>query len=422
MNRWKICRHYGQIIPGDEQRIHATSSQRPKQIIIRYIIYNSMNTTATTCTTTNRLRIGLFTALTILSFVLVPVFFNDLTPYSYNRRRSSYFGLLQKQRSVDLSLSSNKNRTPGVDIIIAGYPKCGTTTLLKIMVEHPEIDMVEYEVCGRILHGKDSIEIMQGAIDELFQSFQSSDNNNIQEQKRYSAVKCPNIVQNVAPVLPLLEALNPDMKVVIGLRHPVLYFESHYNYKATHLQNFAPNETSPDPYQLIGGIDHSWLNVYSDFARFEQTLVQFGKVDYNSTTDSEFLSHFPNSLSNKHFNVINSSFPIFLYEISQLSDANEDRAELFRNDLQRFLGLSTAFPPIVPHNVNHKKDLHPNALHICDEKYRALRQTLISRSVPTRRWIRDKFMKSDQVIVGGGDNGGHFLELMRQWSQDPCED
>jgi hypothetical protein len=149
------------------------------------------------------------------------------------------------------------------------------------------------------------------------------------------------------------------------------------------------------------------MNVYSDFARYEETLMRFGKVPVDLD-------------SIDRVRMVNTSSQIFLYEIGQMSDENESRATTFRNDLQKFFELKSPFPPIIPRNVNTRTKTHPNAIHICDDRYNDLRETLIARSYTTRHWIRDKFMKSEEVMIGGDDKGAHFLELLDQWSEDPC--
>ena len=65
---------------------------------------------------------------------------NDDAEYKTTSRKFNHVQSLRKP-----VLSNSNHHHDGIDIFIGGYPKCGTTSLLKIMGEHPEINMLSYE-------------------------------------------------------------------------------------------------------------------------------------------------------------------------------------------------------------------------------------------------------------------------------------
>jgi hypothetical protein len=107
-------------------------------------------------------------------------------------------------------------------------------------------------------------------------------------------------------------------------------------------------------------------------------------------------------------------YKVFLYSIEQLDDDNEERAEAFRLDLQRFLRLGEPFPAFRKENMNRM--IKPETIDICGERFRELRTILIQQGNNTMKWMKD-FIQSDDVFVGGKE---YFVSLIHKWGDDPC--
>jgi hypothetical protein len=145
--------------------------------------------------------------------------------------------------------------------------------------------------------------------------------------------------------------------------------------------------------------------------------------------------------------------PLFLYEISQLSDKNATRASALRKDLQYFLELDQPISPMIwfkpgrnQSSIPAKKMINERKIDICESKYgknvkRAalisflppsgthcphllllklddIRGVLMEQAVNTSLWIRQYFVHSPTVTISSKD---YFVnELMPSWERDPC--
>ena len=129
-----------------------------------------------------------------------------------------------------------------------------------------------------------------------------------------------------------------------------------------------------------------------------------------------------------------SSYPftgnMFIMESSQVGDDNTDRTQLFRNDLERFLGLeynqlndiASGERTNVQHSHSHlsnKEFLDKNQIDICEEQHSPVRDVLVKNGIKASRWIEDYLLKSPRVVVSSKD---YFLELIAKWKLDPCNE
>jgi hypothetical protein len=299
-----------------------------------------------------------------------------------------------------------KEKSPKIDFIVAGFPKCGTSTLVYTFEEHPETQMSATEYCDL---GRDD-RTDEEAMEHLEQMIQSEFNETKSGIKL--GFKCPNAIRFIQN-MKRIESQNPNAKVIIGVRHPVRYFESYYNYRVVALNTDRKHKggEAPSPYDLIGDRTVSWRGVFTESARYEEALMQMGKVKLNDYEETFLREH-------DDLNLVPTSLQVFLYEVDQLADENEDRKKKMQTDMQQVLGLKKPIGNFGHRNVNAKKGTFDNSINICDEKFRELRNILVRRGEKTSIWIRDKFIESSEVFVGGDRD--YFLELISGWGKDPC--
>lgn len=214
-------------------------------------------------------------------------------------------------------------------------------------------------------------------------------------------------VRNMIGIDRLVRNTHTNTKLVIGIRNPVLFFQSFYNYRITELYNRGLSRKNiPPPESLIG--NKSWKQVSTDLAQYEFSLMQLAKV---TLMPKELLG-----MASKGLILTPNPYKVFLYSIDQLEDDNESRTNEFRADMQRFLELQDPIEPFPHENKNHAVH-YPEHMDICSSRYDNLRQLLIAQAKGTQKWIREKFLQSNDVTVGGKAN---FLSLISQWSHDPC--
>jgi hypothetical protein len=119
----------------------------------------------------------------------------------------------------------------------------------------------------------------------------------------------------------------------------------------------------------------------------------------------------------RHHGLPRANNRVFLYESSQLHDANATRANQHLLDLQHFLGLSHPLSPIGAKGV--KRDaVQPGMIDICDAQYKPIRVELMKNAVQASRWIREYFLSSPDVTVSSPE---YFRRLLEEWMQDPCD-
>jgi len=157
--------------------------------------------------------------------------------------------------SGTMSMSSTfYNNTAGLDFAILGFPKCGTTFLRKVLGYHSEIEMGgrledegHSEFC-QIQHN-DGVQHTMAWL-EHERSLAEASSNNQQLSKQYG-IKCPSMVRKPRAIVNLVKQSN-EMRLVLGVRHPVRWFESMYNYRVgTHYRHNDLNETIPDVNELL---------------------------------------------------------------------------------------------------------------------------------------------------------------------------
>merc|ERR1712176_1187656 len=163
----------------------------------------------------------------------------------------------------------------------------------------------------------------------------------------------------------------------------------------------------------MGG-NQTWRQVGADLARYEYSLMQLGKVEISS---NDLL----NLEKRKGRKVIHSPFKVFLYDMEQFKDEENER--LFLNELQSFLGLEKEIKDIPKTNhapmktYEELREQYPELIDICQPRYESLRLLLTKNGRKTKDWIKNKFMKSKDVTVSGG---AHFMNILESWEIDPC--
>ena len=291
-----------------------------------------------------------------------------------------------------------------LDFVIAGFPKCGTTTLLFAFAGHEETEISPKEKCSftnpqlsdkRALH-----KIDKEALAEL------SESKDIQR-----GLKCPNGIKN-SDSIERLYMHSPRAKIFVGVRHPILFFQSYYNYRVMESHSKSWNDKIPTVDSFL--VDSDWRGVSTRSSRFELVLMQLGKTNMST-------SEFSQLLDRPHMGVQPNQFKIFLYALEQMEDPDEVRASNFRRELGTFLGLKQNLRPFGHENDNRfvAQAGYNETIDICAATFKPLRDLLVAQGQITSKWILEAFMQSEDVTVANRD---HFKYIMLKWNSDPCVD
>lgn len=280
---------------------------------------------------------------------------------------------------------------------IIGFPKTGTSTLMFHLQSLSQVGMFDDERCELGFNQQARL------IRDLYTNL---------TQYPVKGIKCPGMLENTKLAMPNLQHYFPSADLIVGLRHPVLWFESFYNFR---IHNEFP---MPPPMGLIGGCNKGMWGVCTLRANFHLFLSNLG---YTAMADDE-QRYFDRELQRRRSPVARGSRRLFLYEIRQL--ANDDkRSAVFRSDLQAFLGLTQPIPPLMwfkPGRVHDRLDqVNAQKIDICQAAYDPLRVVLMKSARDASRWIRLHLMQSPSVVVSSPD---YFDALLHLWEVDPCRE
>jgi hypothetical protein len=313
-----------------------------------------------------------------------------------------------------------------LDFGIIGFPKCGTTTMMRWLGSHPEIAAIQHEIMALQRHHP--ARLLNYIMKELPEG---------QYQRGY---KSPNDVEDLR-ALHKLSQHYPQTKLIVGIRHPVLWFESFYNHR---IQN---GMTMPKMIDMKQGCQAGYHGVCIGRAGFHNSLVRMGKTllgyDDNHTSTKQERDKEWHCFSNKEQRLLRNDLPVhlispnpvFLYDISQLnllqhrfsdssSGQQQPSKDLFVEQFKTYLGVSNDFPPMIQSkpgkkdlNVTEQAQRNAHKVNICDAEYQQVRQWLLESGKRTKEWILGYFIKSPDVMVG---NIKQFQDILEMYDVDPC--
>jgi hypothetical protein len=176
----------------------------------------------------------------------------------------------------------------------------------------------------------------------------------------------------------------PKAGLIVGIRHPVWWFRSLYNFRT---QN--SNTQLPHPDQLIGKCTAEKVNTCTYRGDFAFDLFKLGKTDFKHPTDLELQMQ-----ERRHplYNVtltrqqmlsdppVRTPNKVLLFEMSQLSSKDPAKVGRLRSVVKEFVGLQQEMPPM-PHKISGRKlenatqaIRNQRKIRICDEDYVKLRK------------------------------------------------
>ncbi len=205
---------------------------------------------------------------------------------------------------------------------------------------------------------------------------------------RLMGIKCPADMYNPL-ALDNYRTFFPDTKFIVGVRNPILWFESFYNFRVQNSFQMKPLQ------HHVGKCFASTQNVCTKRANFSEYLEQFEDTRH-----------------------------VFLYETSQLK--NTESTDTFLQDLQEFLGLEKPLkgpmihekPGRKPVSEKHQAELDSKKVNICDLQYAGVRDKIRKQASATADWILNEYIDKPNVKVSSPD---YFRSKLQEWHNDPCD-
>lgn len=286
-----------------------------------------------------------------------------------------------------------------LNLAIIGFPKTGTSTLMKYLHLSPQVQVFEEERCemGYNQHAK--------LMASLYKDMPEGD--------LIRGIKCPRDLE-VSLALQNYQTYFPQTDFMVGLRHPIEWFESFYNFRVNNLFPMPPAD------QLAGRCARRHQGLCTFRGNFHLFLANMGKT--NIDTDPQEKALIPAEYQ-KLIKPVPLKGRIFLWDISQLNSDNPH----FREDLRQFLRLDDPLPEMIwvkpgfHHNKNpFKHEVMSKKIDICDTQYKEIREILLRQGTLASDWIRKYFLEAEGVFVSQKE---HFSNvILKSWERDICLD
>lgn len=308
-----------------------------------------------------------------------------------------------------------------LDFALIAFPKASTSSVAKMLADHNEVVMWPGE--PNFLHGNKPTDFIRNFYNL---SAQAAEVEGDRIRRRKIGYKTPTDLHR-PHVLRFFARFLPATRILVGIRHPILLFESFYNFRA------RDGRAMPDPADLVFGNrdsgrtpssyctgDPVTLGFCVDVMRYHSHLANLGKTERKEQVEIDLLGPEITAYGRGASRIApdNSNYvpnPVFLYEVSQLrDDVGGDQRGLFLRDLSNFVGLKE--PLVEVYHTNRIREAR--RLDICDgDKYLEVRGALMEIAVNASTWIRNYFLRSPDVTVS---SPAHFDEILRSWTVDPC--
>jgi hypothetical protein len=298
----------------------------------------------------NRKRVSfvvLLLLMLLLSLHVLLVYF--ICPYYENinqqQQQQSQQQLQQQAHAVNnnnkITNNNNNNNKRNIEFIVAGFPKCGTTTLLyslNRLKSHGKIQMPEREACVVKDDWRDEA-LVQARLEKEQQQQQdlsssSSASTSSSSSSLLYGMKCPTAIYNPHVVVRRLQQQQQQQqrtstanttssttttKWIIGLRHPLQQLLSYYNYRVTELYDKKRKASSSS--SSSSWLSWSWwrnkLLGPGDTIPTLQQLYYFANDDDDDDDDDEI------PMTWKDMSIFSHRYEIFLMQLLLLFPAED---------------------------------------------------------------------------------------------------
>jgi hypothetical protein len=316
---------------------------------------------------------------------------------------------------------------------IIGFGKCGTTSMASWLDQHENLQVFPREVYDLMLDEPAALvkKIYTMPPGHYQRGYKSPVDLSLPHTMRY-----------------FIEYW-PKTKLIVGIRHPVHWFESLYNFRIQNLSTKQNHTTFPRPNKLIGRCYRSSYNACTFKGEFGLFLRNLGKtLALHNERDSVTGSYQVTELEKRMYRAsgMNTDIqtpvpnPVFVFDLHQLSDDNPSRVTRFRYDLEQFLELNNSnnkaspLPAMPVHHTpgktwRHHQDYaqvqstkNNQKINICDTEHIPVRIELMRIARASSVWIR-QYLLDDETLRTAGVlvSSPHYLrELIQEWMVDPC--
>jgi len=233
--------------------------------------------------------------------------------------------------------------------------------------------------------------------------------------KDYRGSKCPAQILDLQSISKFI----PKTKVILGIRHPLLWFKSFWDMQASnqwgHYQRMTPyNKTEACFRRDCRNACPRNILFCMHRGRFHIQLAQIGKTPLSS--EERMLLAPMDEDGGENIKSQRVRNLIFLYEQSELSQ------DYVWEELGNFLHYPNGSLPHSEYHSSHgqhRSRSNVNLLDICLPENDKFRSMMMPYAHEMSIWICEYFVKSPDVFVPGGND--KFCSIVKEYTKDPCD-
>jgi len=282
----------------------------------------------------------------------------------------------------------------GLDLYAIGFNKCGTGSVRDLLRNSDGVSILGREN-NDLFHGtpKEALATLDSHFEDLLEHNETL----LATERR--AIKNPGGIIDMKSIKALVEYTFRDTKLILGLRHPVAFFQSFCNFRISCEKRYG---------EKIMSVDECYSR-YVHLTRYDLYMKQLAKTDLSVSEMNEMTNH--------SLELVANPYKVFIYHLEQMADKNETRAKKLLLDFHDYAELRNPITSWPRNKVDREKVIEE--IDICEPKFYDLRKELITNGRVASSWINDKFRRSDAVVIGGHEE--HFLKILGSWKEDFCQ-
>jgi len=372
---------------------------------------------------------------------------------------------VNKQGEGDLIPNADAQGGPILDFVIAGFPKCGTTAMMRVLSKVTSMPP-EMDVCAPpdqiVYYSYNNWAVDYGQDGKRKWMYHDS--------KPLKGSKCPNYLEG--PELYRFAKKLPKTKLVIGLRHPVLWYQSYANmrwfrekYNGIPLEEWIAkdrllNQSNWDNHLCHGGKKILFCVARS---RFYLPLAHMGKTpltlrerelleselfqskrrkgDFTTTLQNRkrpktrpIIPKHDNDNNNTESSVTTGSSSVAIPNHVFVFESSQGREEYFYQELANFVQIDRSKLPPLNKDIYRKgnglntqilsqyqNESREELFDICQSKYDYIRKELLPIAHTLGEWLLKYLLpaslqREDLTIP----NGTAFAQIVQGFGMDPC--
>ena len=315
-----------------------------------------------------------------------------------------------------------------MDFLIAGHPKTGTTTLVANLAKVAPMKVKDFCASkpATILH------YVIDAWPQKFPEIMDGPNKYVSDKSLMMVgSKCPQFIGD-PELLSRFTISHPRMKLIVGIRHPVEWFNSFIRMGHTedlykkmkicpHYKNIDPISGIPggiasnaarnkDQHEICIAECRCGIPICFHRSRLHIGLARIGKTGLSSDERKLLAPKDPDGGENL-FDA-QAKNPVFVYDQSQMKE------DSYWDELAGFLGLN-----YIPNEHYHSSKGSEKNVTLCIPFYDEFRSKIMEHSYNMSVWLEDYFLplgldpnRPDVVIA----NTKTFQEIIQTYKRDPC--